>query len=400
MDEKYIKLLLEKCLNFKKSKSLFISLEQSVNKEFGEKLVIYAHKLGINDIYIHDKNLIAKHELLKTIKIEDIENNSIFSDSIFDTYAKKNANFLMIESEIPDLMKDIDPDKIAKMGFIARKTKPIFREKEVNDLIPWCICAYPNEKWAQEIFPNDKCAYQKLYNSIMKMCMVDTKDPCKSWDEYITNSVARINKLNNLGIKKLHYSNSLGTDLFIEMPNDSLWCGAANNKDMIVNMPSYEIFSSPNYLKTNGIVYNSKPLFYSGKKIDGFWIKFRDGKVIDFDAKEGKEILKGIINSDSNSCYLGEVSLVNNDSPISNTHLVFGTTLIDENAACHLALGDGFSECIKDGDKLNKEELLEHGINKSTNHVDFMIGTGDLLIEIETEKGNMVLFEKGNFKDM
>ena len=183
------------------------------------------------------------------------------------------------------------------------------------------------------------------------------------------------------------------------MPDRSIWLSAEGEKDlnMFVNMPSYEIFSSPDYRRTNGIVYSSRPLCYGGGLIDKFYVKFKDGKVIDYDAKVGKEILKGIIESDNNSCFLGEVALVNYDSPISNTGLVFGTTLIDENASCHLALGDGFNDAIEGGIDLSDEELLQRGINRSKQHVDFMIGTSDLEIEAETNKGLVSLFKNGNF---
>ena len=162
-------------------------------------------------------------------------------------------------------------------------------------------------------------------------------------------------------------------------------------------MPSYEIFTSPDYRYTNGIVYSAKPLIYNGALIEDFYIIFKDGKAISSGAKKGSEVLTGIINSDQNSCYLGEVSLINHDSPISNTGLVFGTTLFDENASCHLALGDSFPECLEKGLSKTKEELLQEGLNNSKNHVDFMIGTSDLNITAETINGTIPIFQNGNF---
>ena len=163
-------------------------------------------------------------------------------------------------------------------------------------------------------------------------------------------------------------------------------------------MPSYEVFTSPDYLKTEGIVYSAKPLYYNGKKVDEFWIKFVAGRAVDYDAKVGKEILKAIIEGDERSCYLGECALVENNSPISNLNIPFGTTLIDENASCHLALGAGFAECLKNGLMMSEEELTNRGINSSKIHVDFMIGTPDLSITAVTkEKEKIVIFENGNF---
>lgn len=398
MEEKYIDLLLNRCLNFDKSKSLFISYDK-INKSFVDKVIKRAQSMGITDIKTDEEDINITHDKLSTLTLEEIEEDPYFHKELWNEYAKKDASFLMLETEFPNVMKDIDPDKIAKASYVKRTTREIFREKEITYQIPWCIAAVANEIWAKELFKDTPNAYDKLTDVIYKMCMVNTIDPIKSWDSYLEKTSKLVKKLNELEITTMHYTNSLGTDLTVEMPTNAFWESAASeeNGKMLVNMPSYEIFSSPNYGKTNGIVYSSRPLIYGGGKIDEFYIKFKDGKVIDYDAKKGKEILKGIIESDSNACYLGEIALVNNDSPISNTNLVFGTTLFDENASCHLALGDGFSECIKNGLKMSKKELLENGINQSKNHVDFMIGTKDLEIEAKTNKGTIKLFKKGNF---
>ena len=187
----------------------------------------------------------------------------------------------------------------------------------------------------------------------------------------------------------------MGTNLTITLPKNNIWQASSSGK-WIVNIPSYEIFNTPNYKKTEGIVYSSKPLIYNGKKIDKFFIKFKRGKVIDYKAEVGNDTLKEIIESDKLSSYLGEVALVDYDSPISNTNILFKTTLLDENASCHIALGSGFLECLKDGEHLSKEELDKKGINLSKTHVDFMIGTDDLEIVAETKNGKVCIMKKGN----
>ena len=397
MKEKYIKLLLERCINFDKSNSLLISGDK-INKDFIDEVVLKVKEMGINDIYVDLEDINVTHDKLINSTIEEIEHDSYFDKSIWDEFAKKDATFIMFDTEFPHVMDDVDPKKITKAKEINRKTRPLFRKKESNMQISWCIIALANPIWANDIFKNDKDSYQKLENLIYECCMVNEANPIEAWNNFLEESNALASKLNELNIKKLHYTNSLGTDLEIEMPKDHIWISAGSEGGRsIVNMPTYEIFSSPNYKGVNGIVYNALPLIYGGGKVDGFYIKFKDGKVVDYDSKVGKEILKGIIESDSNSCYLGEVALVNNDSPISNTKVVFGTTLFDENASCHLALGDGFSECIPNGLNMEKDELLKHGINQSSNHVDFMVGTPDLEIEAETDKGMIKIFTKGNF---
>lgn len=394
IEEKYVELLLKRCLRIEDNSSLFISYNK-INKDFIEKIVDYAKELGVEDIYLDENDSNHIHNILENIKLEDIENHEEFNCSIWDEYAKKNAAFLMLESEIPNLMDDIDSEKLGKMAYIKRTTKPIYREMQMKGELAWCIAALPNPLWAKEVFKDSTDPLKEFWQVLSKICMLAKVDPIKEWDKFLNKQSEEMEKLNNLKIKKLHYTNSLGTDLEVELSDKALWQSASSGK-WIVNMPSYEIFSTPDYRKTNGIVYSSKPLLYNGKVINEFNITFKNGEVVDFDAKEGRDVLKEIINSDNYSKYLGEVALVNYDSPISNTNTVFKSTIFDENASCHLALGNGFLECIEDGENLSEEELKELGLNNSKNHVDFMIGTEDLIIEAETIDGKITIMENGN----
>lgn len=398
LENKYIDLLLKRCLNLKKSTSLFISYDKTCN-DFVKKLVLRAKELGYSDIYEDCSDIFNLKNKLMNSSLDEIENDPYYDKSIWDKHAEKKANFLMLETEFPGVMDGVDSKKLGLAKSINRKTRPLFKHLETTYQIPWCIAAIPNKIWADKIFPNSEDSYKELFLVICKMCMVDREDPIKSWNEFMLKSKDDIDWLNSLEIKSLHYTNEIGTDLKIEMPKEYSWSGLTDDlkNEMIVNMPSYEIFASPNYKKTEGIVVSSKPLYYGGGLIENFYLKFKDGKVIDFNAEKGHELLKSIIESDENSCYLGEVALVNFDSPISNTGLVFGTTLFDENASCHLALGNGFPTTIPNGANLSREELLELGINSSSNHVDFMIGTSDLKIEAETKNGKQLIFKNGNF---
>ncbi|MBE6157036.1 MAG: aminopeptidase [Firmicutes bacterium] len=393
-EEKYIELLLERCLRLEKGTPLFINYNKVI-KAFVSKIVKHAKKLGITDIYLDERDLNAEHELLLNLNVNDIPNENIFNCKVWDEYAKKDAAFLLLDSDIPNLMDDVDSEKIAKASFSRQTTKPLYKEKQLKSLIPWCIAAVPNEFWAKDIFPKSKNPVETFWEVLGDICMLNSDNPISSWNKQLKEQARNIEKLNNLNIKKLHLKNSLGTDLEIELLKDSLWQSASTG-EWIVNIPSYEIFTSPNYKKTNGIVYSSKPLVYSGKIIDKFYLKFKNGKVEEFGAKEGQEILKEIINTDELSSYLGEVAIVNYDSPISNTKMIFKSTLFDENASCHLALGSGFLECLKDVDKYDEEELETIGMNSSKNHVDFMIGTKDLIIEADTKEGTIVIMKDGN----
>lgn len=396
MKEKYIQLLLNKCIDKNSSKILFIHYKSEIN-DFIDELVKEAKKIGIEEFYLDEEDPNQTYNILKTKSLEEIKNSKYFDKSIWDEYAKKNACFLMLETEHPHLMEDIEDEKIALASKISRESKPHYRKMVEKCQLSWCIAAYPGISWAKEIFPNDPNSYQKLENAIYKICMIDQEDPIKCWDEHLQKIETIMKILNNLHLTKLHYSNSLGTNLEVSLPKNYIF-SSAKDREIIVNMPSYEVFISPIYNQTEGIVYSSKILNHNGKIVDKFWLRFKEGKVVDYDAEIGKEILKSILESDEHSSYLGECALVEYDSPISNLNLVFGTTLIDENASCHLALGAGFPETIESGTELSEDELLKKGINVSKNHVDFMIGTPDLTITGIKEDGTEItIFKDGNF---
>lgn len=394
MDNKYIDLLLNKCVDFS-SGILFIHYNKEI-VSFVDKLCIKARKLGIKEIYKEEIDPYFTHDLLVKSTLEEIENNKYFDSSVWDEYAKRNASFLLIETEYPGLMDDVEPEKIGLSSRVRRNSRPLYRRMVERGTLSWCIASYPSKAWADDLFDGDD-SYEKLKNFIYKVCMVDKEDPLKCWDEHLDKINKVINKLNSLEIDSMHYTNSLGTDLKVYLPDNYLFSSAKDSK-VIVNMPSYEVFVSPIYNETEGIVYSSMPLNYNGGLIDEFYLEFKNGKVVNYDAKVGKDILKEVIDSDSNTCYLGECALVEKTSPIASIGMVFGTTLIDENASCHLALGAGFRECLKDGNSYTDEELLEIGINVSRGHTDFMIGTDDLNIVAITKDGVEVpIFVDGEF---
>ena len=295
MENEYIKLLVDGCLRLQKGNSLFISYDK-INNDFIEKLVSYARSKGIDDIYLDVTNIFQIHDILKTSTLDEIKDNPLFNSHMWDKYAKKKASFLMICSEIPNLMIDVDSDKVALKSKICLETKPLYREYQGKGIIPWCIAAVPNKYWADSLFPNSKDSMQEFWNVLSKLCMLEG-NAVKNWDTFLKSQEKKKEKLNNLEISKLYYSNSLGTNLEVAIPEKARWQNAEEG-DVIVNIPSYEIFTTPDYHQTNGIVYSSKPLIYNGKIIDEFYLKFEKGKVIDFKAKEGEDILKEILESE------------------------------------------------------------------------------------------------------
>ena len=393
MKEKYADLLLKRCLCLKSTDSLFINAPID-SIEFIRLLTEKAYEIGIKDIYLDLEDEELKHNELKYLSNEELRNSKSFNKEIFDIYAKRNAAFLMLCGENPDTMNDIDKDKISFTGKLLRESKPIFKEKEITYEIPWCIALIPTHSYARKVFPNDIDAYDKLWDLILKITLCDKDNPIEEWNKKIELNTKRVQTLNNLKIKSLTYSNKLGTKFSIGF-TDNVWCGtdtvSKDGRNLIVNMPSEEIFTTPNKYTANGIVYASRPLVYNGSLINNFWIKFKDGKVIDYDAEIGKEILESIINIE-NGNYLGEVALVDKTSPIFKSNTIFYETLYDENASCHLALGQGFTECID-----TVKELGDIGFNDSLTHVDFMIGTEDLNIVAKTDDNEIIIMKDGNF---
>lgn len=399
--EKYAEVLLVKGLGIKTNQSLFLSAPIE-NYEFVRVLTKKAYSLGVHDIYYELLDEEMKHDALLNLTVDELKDTPYFNKKAYDEYAKKDAAFLMLVSDNPYLMEDIDSEKIGKTALFSRTSKPLYKERQLNNEIAWCIACTATKERAKTIFGEGDDSVNKLWEAIFDACYINTIDPIKKWDEFCIQNNQKTKILNSLKIKELHYKNSLGTDLIIELLPQSIWVGAKEQtiygQEFIANIPTLEVFTTPNRFGTNGIVYASKPLIYNGAYIDDFYIEFKDGKVINYDAKKGKEALKSIVESDDTSSFLGEVALVDYNSPISESKLIHYETLYDENASCHLALGVGFIECVKGSENKTKEELLDMGFNYSDNHVDFMIGTKDLSIIAKTFDGKeIIIFENGNF---
>jgi len=268
----------------------------------------------------------------------------------------------------------------------------------------WCVVSIPTAAWSKKVFPHLSVedSIEKLWNVIFKTVRVDTENPIVSWEEHKANLKRRMDILNSLALKSLHYQNSLGTDLNIELPENHIWLGGSEftpeGIEFIANMPTEEVFTLPKKTGVNGKVVSSMPLNYNGNLIENFSMTFKAGKIVDFGAEKGYETLKAIIETDEGSHFLGEVALVPYDSPISNSKILFYNTLFDENASCHLALGKAYPVCMKNSEKITHDEFSVLGINESLVHVDFMIGTSDLKILGMTSDGKEIpIFRNGNF---
>ena len=390
--EKYAKFLVEGCLKLTNEDKLFI-IGNDLIEDFIEVVFLKAQELGIKEIKKLVVNVEYQKELYLTKNYEEIINDPVTDRTMYNDYAKEGYAFLSLSSPMPGYLSDVNPELLRKIQQYQNEKTTIFREYQEKDLIKWNISAVPNAYWADKM----GISLDELWADIFKICLINEVDnPIILWNEKLEKLKMKADYLNGLKIKKLIYQNSLGTNLELELPKNYLFQSALSKN--IVNMPTEEVFTSPVYSKTNGIVYASKPLEHQGNLIENFYLEFKDGKVVNFGASKGKEILNNILEEDETSSYLGEVALVDFDSPISKINKIFYNTLIDENASCHLALGQSFLECISDGFNKSKEELKKAGLNFSKAHVDFFIGTNDLLVKAILENGEeKIIMQNGNF---
>ncbi|MBQ8415865.1 MAG: aminopeptidase, partial [Clostridia bacterium] len=310
---------------------------------------------------------------------------------------------IWLESDDPDGLNGVNQEKMAKALQARYKIRKPYRDAMENKY-QWCIAAVPGVEWAKKVFPGEKKnkAMEKLWEAILYTSRA-TEDPVAAWEAHNADLAARCDYLNSLGIKALEYKASNGTDFSVGMIEDALFMGgaeAAQGSGIVFNpnIPSEEVFISPKKGECEGIVYSSKPLSYQGQLIDNFWMRFEGGKAVEVGAEKGEELLREMIGMDEGAAYLGECALVPYDSPICNSGILFYNTLFDENAACHLAVGHGFTNVIKNYDQYTMQQCYDKGINDSMIHVDFMIGTPDLSITAVTRDGKRVpIFENGNW---
>ena len=305
-------------------------------------------------------------------------------------------------SEDPDGLKGVNMEKMAKARQMSYPIlKPYADEREGKQ--QWCIAAVPGAAWAKKVFPGlpKGKAMEKLWEAILSTSRVN-EDPVKAWEEHNADLKARCDYLNSLGIQSLHYTADNGTDLTVGMIPEAVFCGGGEvSKQGIFfnpNIPTEECFISPMKGQAEGIVYSTKPLSYQGQLIENFFIRFENGKAVESGAEKGAELLNTMLSMDEGAAYLGECALVPQKSPICESGLLFYNTLFDENAACHLAMGMGFADTIRDHHNKTLEECRALGINDSMIHEDFMIGCDSMNIDAVCTDGTVVpIFRNGNW---
>ena len=401
--QEYARLLIRVGLNVQKGQNLVISSPVEC-AFFARMCAEEAYAVGCREVIMnwHDDAMAR----LKYLHADDaiFDEVALWRRHFFNDYALEGAAYLAISASDPENFKGVETSRIIRAQQASGKALKDFDRLQMSSGFPWCIASIPIPSWAKTVFPNatEEEAMNQLWDAIFKAVRISGDGTAvEQWEEHLATLHKRLETMNRLNFKTLHYTNALGTDLTVELPEGHIW-EAGNDvtqsgQTFIANIPTEELFTAPLKTGINGVVYSAMPLVHDGAIIDKFHFVVKDGKIVEAHAEKGEETLKGAISVDEGASYFGEVALVPYDSPISNQKILFYNTLFDENAACHMAFGEAYP-CLEGGREMSKDELKARGLNDSFTHVDFMIGTADLSIVGITHDGQEIpVFVDGNF---
>ncbi|WP_346355451.1 aminopeptidase [Azotosporobacter soli] len=401
--KKYARLIVKTGVNVQKDQTLII-VSPIECAPFARAMAEVAYQTGARDVVISWRDELFAKLRYQMGPDEIFDEFPAWQKDMFVNLTRQGAGVISIAASDPELLKDVDPDRVARAMKASTSALKEYRERMMAHRNTWCVVSMPTKAWAAKVFPqlDEEAALEKLWQAIYQAVRVNEADPVAAWQQHQAKLQAAMDFMNGHTFRYLKYKNGLGTDLTIELPKEHLWLGGSERTpggvDFFANMPTEEIFTLPLKSGINGTVYSSKPLNYHGNLIDRFCLTFEAGRVVSFSAEQGYEVLKNLLETDEGASFIGEVALVPFDSPISNSGILFYNTLFDENASCHLAFGKAYPICIKGGEGLSPEELAERGVNDSLVHEDFMVGTADLSITGITADGTEVpVFRQGNF---
>ena len=400
--EKYAELAVKVGINLKEKEGLIIAGNVDT-LPLARKIMKKAYELGAKHVEFQlndDEMTLIRYENAKEFVFESFPQWKV--DALEAMY-KDNYHHIFISAPNPELLKDIDGDIVATVQKSSSMAMAPVMKYRMTGITKWNIIAMPSIPWAKSVFPDldEDAAINALWEKIFQATRVDQEDPIKAWEIHDKNIKKYRNFLNEKQFEKLILTGP-GTDLEVFLAEDHFWMGGSKESNAghayVANMPTEEVFTTPHRLQVNGTLKATKPLSLNGKLVDNFGFTFKDGKVVDFYAEKGYEVLKKLMENDEGAKYLGEVALVQDDSPISNTGILFNNTLFDENASVHFALGRAYAYAMQNGSNMTEDELKEKGANFSLIHVDFMVGSPELQIVAYEKDGTKVqLFENGNW---
>lgn len=400
--KKYARLIAETGVATEKGHTVVLQI--SVDQAPLARLITQeAYKLGAAEVIVQWTDDQIQREFVLHAATDRIENVPQSKIDQADEWLEKGASRISVVSADPDAFAGVDSQRVASYQAAAGKALMNLRKATQANKVSWTVVAAAGKQWAAKVFPDlpEEEQVDALWDQIFKTTRVYEEDPVLAWKKHDEKLAKKAEELNQEQFSALHYT-APGTDIIIGLPKNHLWEGAgsynARGEKFMANMPTEEVFTAPDSHRVDGYISSTKPLSYAGTIISGMKFTFKDGKVVDFSAEQGEDVLAKLLDTDEGARRLGEVALVPDPSPISQSGIIFFNTLFDENASNHLALGSAYAFSVKGGTEMSDEELAEAGLNRSQTHVDFMVGSDKMDIDGIREDGSTVpIFRNGDW---
>ncbi len=385
IERNYADLVVKTGLNLKEGQILVVNSPIEC-AEFARLVQVRAYEAGAREVvmrWIDDRSSRITYDMAPDEIFDEFPE---WAKRFFEGYSDADAAFLTIHASDPEIMKGVEPSRIARQTRARSTALERFRMRQMSNMHRWCVVASPSPAWAKKVFPDldEAGAMLALGRAIHAAVRADIPDPLRAWNDHRAALASRVAFLNDAQFVSLHYTTPRGTDLVVRLPERHIWFGggdrSADGREFVANLPTEEVFTMPLRDGVHGIVYATMPLSHNGNLVEDFWFRFEDGLVCDYGAAKGLGTLRELLEIDEGARRLGEVALVPYDSPVARLGILFYNTLYDENASCHFALGKAYPVCIAGGTGMDKGQLLAAGVNDSLVHVDFMVGAPDLSI--------------------
>ena len=401
--EKYAQLAVKVGVNIQKGQLLVIhaSIEDGI---FARLLQRVAYDAGASHVVMDWFDLYTDKLFYLRAADEWIDLAPDWKVHQYEEWDLAGAAYLHIESEHPELFSAVLPERLARFQKSSKLKTKVHRMKMRTYEQRWSIVAVPSTSWATKAFPHLKEdeAVIALWHGILKGARATREDPTHDWQLHGEHFNSIKKTLDDYQFETLHFTNELGTDLKVGLPKNHRYIGGAvcdkQGISFFPNIPTEEVFTAPHKLKVNGKLVASKPLSYDGKVVEHFYLIFKEGRIVDYAAKKGQDVLESLLNMDEGSRYLGEIALVSSQSPLAKTGILFYSTLFDENTASHIGIGHAFAKTLENGDQLSETELASAGLNRSLLLVNITFGTDDMsVIGITNKDEEILIMEAGSF---
>lgn len=402
--KKYAELIVKVGVNTKEGDTIVVKIAAD-QYQLARLITSEAYKAGAKNVVVQWQDDVVKKEFISNADMEIVSKQNKFDRMIDDELIEEQAKRITIVSSAPDALEGVPTDRLQAFQSAYDEFMTPLRKYTSSNRISWTIAAAASAEWANTVFPELETETEQinaLWDAIFNACRINEDDPVAEWEKHDATLHEKAKMMNEIQYDALHYT-APGTDLTVGLPKNHIWAGGSsknitNHEVFMANIPTEEIFTAPDYRRIDGYVTSTKPLSYAGNLINNFKLTFKDGQIVEVTAEEGEDVLKELVATDKGSKSLGEVALVPDPSPISQSGIIFFNTLFDENASDHLAIGNSYAFTIENGTDMSNEELLERGMNRSGVHVDFMIGSGEMDIDGIRQDGTIdPVFRNGDW---